>query len=889
MHDIEVDPGPNNYTVGTQKKTNNVKNAHLNVRSLKRREHFILVKESILANKFDVFTISETWLNNTVSDLELEIPGYSLHRLDRQTKKGGGVCVYVLQSYKTEVLGEISYISSTDFHQLWIKIQVRNLKSIIICTTYRPPDTPVSCFNTDLTPSLITASLLDKTIYILGDLNCNLLNSSCPDSRALTNFCLTYNLSQMVTSPTRVTNLTETLIDVILVSNAKQVLKTEVLQSSISDHDLVYALLRLKQQRPKPTYINIRSFKHYDLNKFHTDVSQAPWSILDTFDDPEDKLYAFDSLFNDILDEHAPVKTIKIRGRANACVTDEIRELMKTRDYWKAKARKSKDPLHWSAYKNFHREVKREIRMAEREFATEQIINNKNNTNSIWKAIRICIPKKSASQRNYSKDDKTVANEFNSFFASVGDNTIKKIEVLAREANYNLGKRSFVPKNYSLPDQFTFSTVPHNQVESIVKSMASNKAPGIDKVPIRVIKDCLPAILPSITSIINATFESAIFPNMWKIAVVTPIPKEGDDEVPNNNRPISLQDVGASPPVIHWFYSYLSSRYQVVRINTTLSDRLPVASGVPQGSILGPLLFNIYVNDLPLVPEHCAPQCYVDDTKLLMSFRLQDQSSVMDKMNKDLLKIRNWCFDNQLLLNPDKTKLIIFGSRQMATKVEDFRLSLLGKELVPVKVVKDLGIILDSNLTYNEHIITTVSACMKRLGQINRVKHAFDQRTLTIIINSLVFSKLFYCSNVWSNTTERNLDKLQAVQNFACRIISGARKFDHITPILKRLQWLPVRDQLYYRQAIMCFKCMTGSAPGYLTEQFIKRSDVSKRSTRNAQALDIPLFRSASGQKTFYYQVVSLWNSLTPKLKLCQSQREFKQSLKRLLLTEFLC
>ena len=126
-----------------------------------------------------------------------------------------------------------------------------------------------------------------------------------------------------------------------------------------------------------------------------------------------------------------------------------------------------------------------------------------------------------------------------------------------------------------------------------------------------------------------------------------------------------LQDIGASRPAIKWLGSYLTSRYQFVRINTTLSTKLPVSSGVPQGSILGPLLFNIYVNDLPSVPENCTSQCYVDDTKLLMSFQLRDQHETIEKMNKDLLSIRNWCFDNQLLLNPDKTKLVIFGSRQM--------------------------------------------------------------------------------------------------------------------------------------------------------------------------------------------------------------------------------
>ena len=136
--------------------------------------------------------------------------------------------------------------------------------------------------------------------------------------------------------------------------------------------------------------------------------------------------------------------------------------------------------------------------------------------------------------------------------------------------------------------------------------------------------------------------------------------------------------------------------------------------------------------------------------------------------------------------------------------------SLLGKEVEPVTVNRDLVVTLDANLTFNEHIVSTASSCMSRLGQINRVKHFFDKNTLIIIINVLVFGKLFYCSSVWSNTTQSNLDKLPAVQNFACRIVSGARKFDHITPLLKDLRSLPVKQQLYFRLAVLVFKCITG-------------------------------------------------------------------------------
>ena len=224
-------------------------------------------------------------------------------------------------------------------------------------------------------------------------------------------------------------------------------------------------------------------------------------------------------------------------------------------------AQRNEDPHAWSVYKNLCREVKREIRTAENTFIAEQVVNNKNNSNCLWKAIRLCIPKKSASQRNYSKDEKIVADEFNNFFSDMGKSTINKIVKLAEESNYTLNQ--FIPRIFPLSEQFTFNAVECEQIQKIVTSMASGKAPGIDKIPIRVIKDCLPAILPSLTSSINATFEFDTFVLAWKTAEVTPIPKVGEHDIPNTNRPISLLPVVSrvcERAAHDQFTSYLLSR-----------------------------------------------------------------------------------------------------------------------------------------------------------------------------------------------------------------------------------------------------------------------------------------------------------------------------------------
>ena len=156
-----------------------------------------------------------------------------------------------------------------------------------------------------------------------------------------------------------------------------------------------------------------------------------------------------------------------------------------------------------------------------------------------------------------------------------------------------------------------------------------------------------------------------------------------------------LQALGVSSQSLNWFHSYLVGRSQRVRIHDAISDALPLKYGVPQGSILGPVLFTIYVNDLLSVPTHCKSACYVDDSKLYLSFPSSDISTAIDNLNADLECVSRWCCQNSLLINPDKTKVLMIGTPQLLHKLPTVSVRMLRKEITPVTVAKDLGIYID--------------------------------------------------------------------------------------------------------------------------------------------------------------------------------------------------
>ena len=343
-----------------------------------------------------------------------------------------------------------------------------------------------------------------------------------------------------------------------------------------------------------------------------------------------------------------------------------------------------------------------------------------------------------------------------------------------------------------------------------------------------------------------------------------------------------LTSVGASPATVKWFESYLSHRTQTLRIGSTLSDPLTISHGVPQGAILSPLLFCIYTNDLPNTPLTCEIESYVDDSKILRSFHTPESETAMLEIEEDLHRVAIWCCENHLLINPEKTKFLLLGTRQLMNRLPaQPSLSFLGKTLTPVSSAKDLGLTLDSHLSYDDHISKLASSCLSKLMQINRVRQSFDQTTLLKIMSTLVFSKMFYCSTVWSNTTNKNITKLQLLQNFACKIVTGTRKYDHVSPLLRQLNWKPVQQCLDHRDLVLTYKCVKNLAPEYLCKKFQKSPH--DRATRNRDLFQIPRFKTSTGQRTFSYRAVKLWNNLDKDVKDSKSLNSFKKALKALL------
>ena len=223
----------------------------------------------------------------------------------------------------------------------------------------------------------------------------------------------------------------------------------------------------------------------------------------------------------------------------------------------------TRNEFDWAEYKISRKSVKKSLIEAEKHHTYQEVQNNMNNSRSLWKVINNIVPSKTQEKLVYSKDFKSVANEFNSYFSSVGSRTAEAVAKLALENNIICSNSSMPDLVSSSDDCFKFTPVSIEDVRRVILSLPLNRAPRTYKTKARVFKDALQLILGPITEIINCSLGTSTFPSDWKIAEVIPLLKEGDHEKPSNNRPLSLLNVASKvceKIVLEQFFTYLMSR-----------------------------------------------------------------------------------------------------------------------------------------------------------------------------------------------------------------------------------------------------------------------------------------------------------------------------------------
>ena len=381
----------------------------------------------------------------------------------------------------------------------------------------------------------------------------------------------------------------------------------------------------------------------------------------------------------------------------------------------------------------------------------------------------------------------------------------------------------------------------------------------------------------TVTSLLEATNEWAYNIDHGNVNAVMFLDlKKAFDTVDHEILLGKLNAYGISGMAGGWFRSYLSGRQQMCVINGRSSNSRFVRCGIPQGTILGPLLFLIYINDLPNCLTYSRARMFADDTNL--TYASNNIYDINNKFNEDLANVAEWLSANKLTLNQSKTEFMLIGSRQRIKTLQT--VPLLAINGVPVRQVahtKSLGTYIDENLSWNVHVEKLCKKVASGISALKRIRPFASPNTMQLIYNCLVQPYFDYCSVVWDSCGSTLAEKLQKLQNRAARVLTFSTYDTNADHLFEILGWKNLASQRKIAKTIMVYKSLNGLAPDYLAEMFIDRSNITNYTLRDTSGkLAIPQPRTDYLKNSFSYCGAVLWNSLPSDLRQASSLQKFK-------------
>ena len=330
-----------------------------------------------------------------------------------------------------------------------------------------------------------------------------------------------------------------------------------------------------------------------------------------------------------------------------------------------------------------------------------------------------------------------------------------------------------------------------------------------------------------------------------------------------------------------WFRSFLTGRCQKVKVGGEESYEIIIKFGVPQGSVLGPVLFNIYIRSLYSTVRKLkfAIQGYADDHQVFKSFtHLEEYTVLVDDVPDCFKQISMWMDEHYLQLNAGKTELIVFGSPATLNNLQIKGVFLNTDACIRLSpVVKNLGFRLDSNLSFRNQVSTLKSACFNKLRYIARMKSFLTTKQMSMLVQATILSSLDYCNALYFGCSKPVLSQLQLIQNRACRVIFGLKKRESLEDKLVALHWLKIEERIEFKLLLLVYKSQNELAPAYINELLPSNNIIS--SSRRRSSLHISLAHS-SCSRAFQVAAPKLWHQLPSKIKNSSTLPLFKSQLK---------
>ena len=901
-----------------------------------------------------IFCLTETRFS--LSTLQ-NISGYdAFHTTRASNTPSGGISLFIKENLKAKKIESISY--SNDTIEICTAEFYFGKQNVMIIGVYRPHSDTIDNFNSAFSDILKNRLLKNRFCILMGDLNICLLKPS-RSNQNFSNLLFSNHFIPLITKATRFPQIegeTPSCLDHIWINKFFD-LDTGIIDIDISDH--LPTFLNLKLDSPnedEKVKIEFRLINETNKAKFKNLLSNFNWNSIKS---QNPNLYADNIIktLNDLYCSAFPlkVKYVSKRYNHNPWINNSIRKLIRAKsDYF----RLYKLSLVTLAENNrFRNKVNSIIRKYKTKFYADMLESSKNDLKRTWATINNILSKNTKIKNinriicnkvtyTHSAD---IAKVFNNFFCSIGSEYDSKIP------NPDMNPCKFIKVNHS--SYFFLEPVSTLEVEYHIKNLKNSKE-CIDNISVSIFKEFQEFFSHIIADLINTCFETGLFPDSLKKAIVLPLFKKDNPDLMTNYRPISIlpklskiiekclksrlvhyftrnnlfnqvqfgflaekstQDAilhltekiyrnlhdnlstlavyidfskcfdtlnrdilikkleiyGIRGPPLKLLISYLENRSQAVKVNNTISEFKPINTGVPQGSVLGPLLYLIYVNELPNISDKFSTCLFADDTTLV--FESYKKYDLFNKCDFGVNLFFSWCCANRLSINISKTNLMLFSNILSPHDIADVFMNHI--KIDYVTSTRFLGIIIDDKLRFNLHINEITKTISKNIGVLYKLSQYVPNSTLLSVYRCIIECYLNYCNLIFGNASATHLLPLVTAQKKAVRIVAKQPPLSHTNPLFSNLKLLKLSDLYIYNLGVYMWKNIRVFEPYFR---------VNLNNTRSGNYYTSAYHRLTLTQnQSIFYQAPAYWHNIPLSIKYSNSLNNFKKKYKNHLLSSY--